>query len=259
MSETLDARISAVYVKNVSKQNDKNTYDGSDLKDISFSFEKKGVHCILAPKGSGKTELMDILSGSSSVDSGEIAVFERSPYGNSEAKAKIGYLRQDNSLYENMTAVELMSFVGEVRRVEQGKLYRQIKEALELVGLDDSKNKLISNLTEYDRKKLSLASALLGNPDILLLDEPITARMSSERKEELLSIIAMLGRIKTVVVTTDSLTIARELCEDVVILSDGRVLAEGAFETIDRRLADSENPTTLETLYGSLSLGNVGE
>ena len=211
MSETLDARIPAVYVKNVTKQNDKNGYDGADLKDISFSFEKKGVHCILAPRGAGKTQLMDILSGSSSADSGEVAVFERSPYGNVDAKAKIGYLRQDNALYDNMTAFELMSFVGEARKVEQGKLYRQIKEALELVGLDELKNKLVSNLTEYDRKKLSLAAALLGNPDILLLDEPITARMSSERKEELLSIIAMLGRIKTVIVTTDSLAIAREL------------------------------------------------
>ena len=255
MSETLEKKTPAVFLKNVTRQGNKNDYDSAELKNISFSFEKKGVHCILAPKGSGKTQLMDILAGSSAVEEGTVEISGRSPYGNVDVKRNIGYLRQENSLYSNMTAFEIMSFVGETKKIDQGKLYRQIKEAFELVGLDELKNKLVSNLTEYDKKKLSLAAALLGNPELLLLDEPITARMTVERREELKSIISMLGRIKTVVVTTDSVSVTRELCKDVVILSDGRVLATGELEDIDRRLADSENPTTLETLYNSLSLG----
>ena len=132
-----------------------------------------------------------------------------------------------------------------------GDAYR---EALELVGLDDMKNKLVKNMTEYDKKKLALAVALLGNPDILLLDEPISSRMSAERREGLCAIIKMLGRIKPVVITTGDFKLARGLASDVVIISDGRVLAKGSFEALEAKLADSASPTTLEALYNSLSV-----
>ena len=253
MSDTLNLNRPAVYVNKLVKSGNENTYVRGGLFDLSFSFEKKGIHCILAPKYSGKTQIMDILSGSSASDSGEVYVFGTDPYRNRDAKKKIGYLRKDNTLYPNMTVFETMNFIGDSRGVEQGKLYRQIKEALDLVGLEELRNKLVKNLNEFDKKKLSLAAALLGNPDIILLDEPIIRGMSSERRGELEGIIMMLGRIKTVVLTTDDCAIARALAEDVVIISDGRVLATGSFEELDRNLADSANPITLEALYNTLT------
>lgn len=253
MSDINKTSVSAVCVNKLTMSGNGDIYARGGLLNLSFSFAKKGVHCILAPKYSGKTQIMDILSGSDTADDGEICVFGGDPYRDRELKKKIGYLRKDNTLYSNMTAFEIMSFVGDTKGVEQGKLYRQIKEALELVGLDDVKNKLIVNLTEFDKKKLSLAAALLGNPDLLLLDEPINKNMSSERREELEQIIGMLGRIKTVIITTDDCSVARALGEDVVIISDGQVLANGSFEELDRKLADSDDPITLEALYDTLT------
>ena len=156
-----------------------------------------------------------------------------------------------------MTAVEIMSFVGETKKVDSGKLYRQIKEALELVGLDGIKNKLVRNMTDYDRKKLSLAMALLGNPDILLLDEPITRRMSGERREEFEGLVRMLGKMKPVVLTTDDYKLARSLGSDVVIISDGKVLAKGSFDSLEDRLVSSEQHITLEALYNSLTAASA--
>ena len=253
MSDALNISRFAVYVNKLAKAGSENTSVRGGLFDLSFSFEKKGIHCILAPKYSGKTQIMDILSGSCTVDFGEVYVFGADPYRNRDAKKKIGYLRKDNTLYPNMTVFETMYFIGDTRGVEQGKLYRQIKEALELVGLDELRNKLVKNLTEFDKKKLSLAASLIGNPDLVLLDEPIVKSMSQDRRGELEDIILMLGRVKTVIITTDDCSIARSLAEDVVIISDGRVLATGSFEELDRKLADSENPIALEVLYNTLT------
>ena len=253
MSDSYKTYDSLVCVENLTKSADGDAYSNGGFCELSFSFEKKGIHCILAPKYSGKTQILDILSGCDSEYEGDVDIFGRNPYLNIKAKKKIGYLRKNNTLYANMTVFETMSFVGDTRGVESGKLYRQIKEALELVGLDDLKNRLVGKLTEYDKKKLSIAAALLGNPDILLFDEPITKNMSDERRGELEQIISMLGRIKTVIITTDECSIARSLAEDVVIISDGQVLAKGRFEELDRKLAESDNPITLEALYNTLT------
>ncbi len=257
MADIAEIRDFALYVKNITKQGEESLYGKAGLCEVSFSFEKKGIHCILAPKNSGKTQLMNILAGCDCADSGEAYVYGVGILGNPEAKKRIGYLRQENTLYSDMTAVEVMSFVGETKKVESSKLYRQIKEALELVGLDSIKNKLVKNMTEYDRKKLLLAAALLGNPDILLLDEPITGKVVGERKEELEGLVRMLGKMKPVVLTTDDYKLARSLGADVVIISDGKVLAKGSFDVLEHRLASSEQHTTLEALYNSLTAASA--
>lgn len=247
----------ALYVKDLTKQGEEGLYGKAGLCDVSFSFEKKGIHCILAPKNSGKTQLMDILAGCDRADGGEAYVYGADILGDTEAKKRMGYLREEDALYPDMTADEIMSFVGETKKVESSKLYRQIKEALELVGLDGVKNKLVKNMTDYDCKKLSLAAALLGNPDILLLDEPITKRLIGERRDELEGLVRMLGKMKPVILTTDDYKLARSLGKDVVIISDGKVLAKGSFDALEEKLASSEQHTTLEALYNSLTAASA--
>ena len=256
MSEAIDTQAFALFVDNVTKKQEDGLYGSKGLDGISFCFEKKGIHGILAPKGSGKTALMDIISGCDSDYEGEVLIFGDNVKKNKNMKSRIGYVQKVSSFYPDMTAVETMSFVGETRRVDQGKLYRQIKEAMELVGIDEIKNRLVKNMTDFEQKKLSIAVALLGNPDILLLDETVSAKMSVERMSELDGIIRMLGRVKTVVLATDDYGLARALCDDVVILSDGRVLAKGSFAALDEKLARSEGGMTLETLYNSLASAN---
>lgn len=256
MSETIDSKAYALYVDGVTKNRDESIYERKGLNNISFRFEKKGVHGILVPKGSGKTELMNIIAGCDMDHEGDVYILDTSVKENNGIKRKIGYVQKRSVFYPDMTVTEVMSFVGEVRKVAQGKLYRQIKEAMELTGIDEKKNRLVRNLNEFEQKKLSLAASLLGNPDILLFDETVTPNMSDERRTELEGIIKMLGKMKTVVLATDDYRIARSLCEDVVIIYDGSVLAKGSFEELDEKLSRSDVHTSLEALYNSLVSAN---
>ena len=223
--------------------------------ELSFAFLKKGIHGILAPKNSGKTELMDVFSGSRDAVSGTALLLGREiSSANIDLRKKIGYVTEYACFYSDMTVSEIMNFVGESKGVESGKLFRQIKEALDLTGLDDVKNRLVKNLTEYDKKKLAVSAALLGNPDIILIDEPVSKRISAERYSEMMGILEMLGKMKTVVIATEIYSVAKELCEDVVIISDGKLVCAGTFEALEDRLRRTEgDKTTLEKLYSSIA------
>ena len=194
------------------------------VADVSLSISKGEIHGILGPVGAGKTTLMEILSGSISADSGSVRM-SGNPVGIGEkaVKARIGYMPERNSFFADMTVGEILNFVGDAKGVVSEKRYRQIKEALDLVGLSERQNRLVGHLSGEEIKRLSLAAALLGNPDILLLDEPIPS-VSAEKKEEFFGVIRMLGRIKTVVLATADYSTAKELCDDVTILSDGKTL-----------------------------------
>ena len=225
------------------------------VNDLSFSIAKKGIHGILAPMGAGKTELLDIISGSRDAVGGGVRLFGKEVSSSDlSVKKKIGYVPEYSCLYSDMTVLEIMSFVGESKGVESGKLIRQIKEALELTDLYDSRDRLVGRLTEYDKKKLALSAALLGNPEIILVDEPVAKKMSGERQSEIMGILSMLGKMKTIIIATQIYGVAKELCEDVVILSDGKLVCAGTFEALEEKLRAAEgNKATLEQLYESIA------
>ena len=229
-------------------------YDGkSVLERVSMRIPKGGIHGILGPRGAGKTALMEILAGCIFADAGCVAIDGKGLSPDAiDVKQKVGYLPQKLPVYADMTAGELLDFVGKTRRVEANKRYRQIKEALDLTGLEAVQKRLVGKLTDFEARKLFLAAALLGNPEVLLLDEPFGV-CSAEQKAELEALLRMLGKIKTVVLATRDFATARSLCEDVIILSDGRQLASGSFDELERRLAESAEPLSLEELYRSLS------
>ncbi len=236
----------------VSKTSD----DKKILEDVSFDIEKKGVHGILAPKGSGKTTLLDVIACMVDVDCGSVTLGEEIISGKAkskdikEIKKRIGYVRSNLEFYRDMTVTEVLSFVGEARKVKSEKLTRQIKEALELTELYELRKRKTKLLSFGEQKRLGIATALLGNPDIILIDEPDVSDMGYKRvDEELFELIKILGKPKTVIVTTENYKIAKMLCDDVVILSDGKVLACGNFAELEERL---EGKTSLEELYNSL-------
>lgn len=217
-----------------------------ELGPLSVTVRKGGIHGILGPVGAGKTTLMRLLAGCIDADGGEICLRdEKVSTRATRIKKKIGYVPETVDLFDDMTASELLNFVGDARRVSSDKRARQIKEALNLVGLDELKNRPCGKLTAEQKKRLSIAAALLGNPDVILIDEPIPAG-SSERRAELLGIIRMLGKMKTVVIATSDLKVARELCEDVSILNEGRLLVSDTLENLEERL-DSRRSLTLTT------------
>ena len=224
------------------------TIDHEEVLNMTFSFEKKGVHGILAPRGAGKTMLLNILAGWDSSFDGAIYLKDVSVEKDALIrKRQVGYVPAQSALDPTMTVLETMEFLGKAKHVPAEKLESQIREALSLVGLLDQFRRLVANLSEGQRKLLSIAAALLGNPKILLLDEP-TRRISIEERESMMSLLRALGAVKTVILATEDFSEAQALCHDIVLMADGKVIAAGTFEELNDRLEG----TTLRAAYDIL-------
>ncbi len=224
------------------------------LKNLTFSVAKKGVHGILAPRGAGKTVLLNILAGWDSDFDGKILLKDVSVERDAMARKKqVGYVPARMALDSTMTVWETMDFVGKAKGVPAEKLEPQIKEALELVGLWELSRRLVSNLEEGQKRFLSVAVALLGNPRILVLDEP-TRKATLEEREQMWNLVRMLGGFKTVLLATESYLEAKALCEDIVLMAEGRVIAAGSFEELEEKLARNHDGQgmSLETVYYTL-------
>ncbi len=229
------------------------TCSGEPQAEISFSILKKGIHGILGPVGSGKGALLRLLAGIDKVETGEIEMGGvLLPANNLPLRSSIAYIPATSVLMGNMTVEETLEFAGNAKRVRSDLLFRQIKEAEELLALDCLSKRLVSRLTEAERWRLTLAMALLGNPEILLMDEPMHS-LGEDSYEARAELLTMLGQVKTVVLSTSSYSLAKALCEDVILLSDGRCLAQGSFEELESRLAQNGSADSLEELYLRLS------
>ena len=204
---------------------------------LSFTIQKGGVHGILGPCGAGKTTLMNIISGCLTPDSGSVILVDtditEAPV---MAKRRVGYLPEVLPLYENMTARELLVFVAEAKKVPEDKIDKNVDKAMELTYIAELKGRLVKNLAPDARKLLGLAAAMLGNPDIILVDDP-TKGLNSRESAAIRDIIVQLGEVKTVIVSSSDVSELREICADLVILSDGRKIAEGSIEELERRLS----------------------
>ncbi len=226
--------------------------DRALLSSLSFSVKAGGIHGILGPKGAGKSLLLNLLAGITKADGGSITIRGQELWSEGTVKnAKIGYLPQYPTFYKTMTIFEILDFVGETRGVPASRRYRQIKESLELLELDAVQNRLYERLTPSEAKRTALAAALLGNPDVILIDEPFLW-IESTLREQITHVISMLGSVKTVLLASSDFSVVRSLCEDVLILSDGEALALGSFEELEQKLTAREEGLTLEELYRSL-------
>lgn len=232
---------------------------GAPLKQLSFSVRKGGVHGILSPMGVEASTLLAILAGSLrgaigsfSICFGEEKLDSVALMRQKHWKYKIGYVPKFPEFYRNMTVYEALDFIGEARGVAAELRLRQIEEALELVGISNKERRLFEKLTAAEKKKASIAAALLGNPSLLLIDEPILSSFPADEKREISSLIRMLGTRKTVLLAGEDLSVMRTLCEDVILLSGGSVLASGSFLELEETLAQTDEKTSLEALYATL-------
>ncbi len=227
------------------------------LRNLTFSISKKGIHGLLAPHGAGKTALLRILAGWDNVFEGEILLGEASLAKDAlTRKRRIGFLPEIPVTDPSMTVEETMVFVGRAKRVPAEKLNARIGEALELVGLSGLSRRLCGNLTAFERQKLSVAMALVGNPKLLLMDEP-TGKLGRAEAKEMWELIRMLGEVKTVLLATDQYEEAVELCDDILLMADGRILASGTVAELEEQLAkkQGEGGMTLSAVYASLDGG----
>lgn len=223
----------------------------SAVKGISFTAEKGEVLGFLGPNGAGKTTTMNIITGYLSATSGSVRVEGYDILENpKEARASIGYLPELPPLYQDMTVEKYLKFIYELKKV---KLQRDehLLEVMKQVKIDHIKDRVIRNLSKGYRQRVGLAQALVGNPPVLILDEP-TVGLDPRQIIEMRNLIKSLGKKHTVIFSSHVLSEVSAVCDRIVVLSAGELVADSKTEEISK---SSDNTQSLSvSIVGSPSL-----
>lgn len=217
----------------VVKKIDKSFSGVKVLQKISLSVEKGSIVGLLGPNGAGKTTTMRIITGFLSANSGEVMVNGKKTKG-VEFKKEIGYLPEGNPLYEQMTVLEYLYFVAELRGVEKEKRKKEVLESVANCGLSQVCKKKIEILSRGFKQRVGLASALLGDPQILVLDEP-TSGLDPRQIVEIRKLIKRLSAKKAVLISSHILSEMQQLCDEVVIIQSGKLVWSGKTEDLGKR------------------------
>jgi ABC-2 type transport system ATP-binding protein len=198
------------------------------LDNISFSIKKGEIVGFLGPNGAGKSTLMKILTTYINADSGQAIVNGNDVVTAAKAvQQSIGYLPEHNPLYLDLYVREYLAFNAEVYKVPKSR----IEEVIELTGLSAECHKKISQLSKGYRQRVGLANALLHNPDVLILDEPTTG-LDPNQLSEIRSVIKNVGQDKTVFLSTHIMQEVEAICDRVIIINNGKIVADKKLETL---------------------------
>jgi ABC-2 type transport system ATP-binding protein len=205
------------------------------VNDISFEISAGEVVGFLGPNGAGKSTTMRMLTGFFGSDKGTIEIDGCPLRDNPEAaKSKIGYLPENNPLYEDMTVVEYLKFIAEIRGLDAGTRDERIKRNLKLYGLREVATKDIGELSKGYRQRVGLAQTALTDPPILILDEP-TSGLDPNQIIEIRNLIKEIGKTKTVILSTHNLVEVEAVCSRVLIINEGRIVADDSPETLEKK------------------------
>ena len=197
------------------------------LDDLSFTIEKGQIYGFLGPNGAGKSTTMNIMTGYISATEGEVLIDGHSILDEPEkAKRSIGYLPEIPPLYPDMTVMEYLNFVAELKKIPKDKRPAEVRKASTLVKLKDVSNRLIRNLSKGYKQRTGLAAAVLGFPDIIILDEP-TVGLDQKQIIEIRQLIRKLAKDHTVILSSHILAEVQEICDYVLIISKGKLAASG--------------------------------
>jgi ABC-2 type transport system ATP-binding protein len=207
------------------------------VDDVSFDVRRGEVLGFLGPNGAGKTTTMRILTSFLAPTAGraEIAgfdVYEKSV----EARRKIGYLPEDTPLYKDMTVLEYLDFICDVRGIPKENRRTRMKKVAEQCAIEDRLGALIGELSKGFRQRVGLAQAILHEPEVLILDEP-TSGLDPNQIAEIRAVIKQIGQEKTVIFSTHILQEVQATCSRVIIISDGKLVADGTPDELSRRTA----------------------
>ena len=224
------------------KDLEKTTADGFVLNNISFTIDDKGIYGFFGETGSGKTLLSTLICGACEADGGSVIYKDndicRSEKNAVAAKRKIGYVPAQCHFASDATLVEVLDFTGRAKKVSPDKRVRQIKEALSLTGLEKLSDVLVEALTPSEKKRLAYANALIGNPDVVIVDEPI-AIIDAAQKDEIKNLLGMLGKMKVVILFSKNANGLEGLCSHVAILSGGKLAAYESLDALQEKLNES--------------------
>ncbi len=222
-----------VEIKNLSKKY------GNQLAvdNISFTVKQGEILGFLGPNGAGKSTTMNILTGYLSATSGEVKIDGYDVLDNPvEAKKRIGYLPEHPPLYMDMTVREYLDFVYDLKKVTEDR-EEHLSKICETVRISDVQNRLISNLSKGYKQRVGLAQAMVGNPEVLILDEP-TVGLDPKQIIEIRSVIKQLGREHTVILSSHILQEVNAICERVIIINKGRLVASDTPENLGKSISN---------------------
>lgn len=201
---------------------------------ISFTIESGKIYGLLGPNGAGKSTTMNIVTGCLAANEGSVTINGHDIFENpKEAKRCIGYLPEIPPLYSDMTPIEYLTFVAEAKKVKGSAVSMQVSEVIEVTGLTEMKDRLIRNLSKGYRQRVGIAQAMLGNPDVIILDEP-TVGLDPKQILEIRDLIRVLGESKTVILSSHILAEISAVCENVMIISHGNLVANDSIENLEK-------------------------
>ncbi|RTZ90674.1 MAG: hypothetical protein DSY91_06060 [Deltaproteobacteria bacterium] len=209
------------------------------VENISFTVQKGEILGFLGPNGAGKTTTMRVLTGYFPPTEGRarIAGFDitEKPL---EVKKRIGYLPENVALYNDMRVIDYLKFVGRVKGIKRSaKLKQQVSRVVELCGIDDMQKRIIGKLSKGYRQRVGLAQALLGDPEVLILDEP-TVGLDPKQIVEIRKLIKELGGERTVILSTHILPEVQMICERVIIINEGKIAAIDTPDNLNKQLSN---------------------
>lgn len=239
------------------------------VNDVSFSVKKGEVIGFLGPNGAGKSTIMNILTGYLSLTQGDVKIdgFDVMEYPE-EVKKRIGYLPEIPPLYIDMKVSEYLDFIFDLKKVKFPKK-AHINEVMKLVKIDHVANRLIKNLSKGYRQRVGFAGALIGNPDVLILDEP-TVGLDPKQIIEIRNLIARLGKNHTIILSSHILSEIQAVCKRVIIINKGQIIADDTPEVLSDRLSNDKSLVarivcsekdmleTLKTVKGVKSVTSLG-
>ncbi len=176
------------------------------LDNVSVSVPSGSVYCVAGPNGSGKTTMLDVLTGTVSSDGGEIKITGR-----------VGYCHQNPMLYEDLSVSQNIEVFSEILSVKKSSA----QSTLDLLGLEEFSNKRVSNLSSGTKKRVELCVSMISDPEVLMLDEPITG-LDKKSEDEVLKFIRSIKGKKTVVISTHKLRELEGICDHLLVLNFGR-------------------------------------
>lgn len=215
--------------------------DHTAVDHLSFQIEKGKIYGFLGPNGAGKSTTMNMITGYIASTEGKVMIDGHDILEEPEAAKKcIGYLPEKPPLYFDMTVLEYMKFAADLKKIPRNQKDKQIKEVMDMVKITDMKDRLIKNLSKGYRQRVGLAQAILGYPEVIILDEP-TVGLDPKQIIEIRDLIKSLKQKHTVILSSHILSEVRAVCDYVLIISHGKLVASDTPDNLERLAAGSNS------------------
>ncbi len=226
-----------IEVKNVTKK-----YGSTIAVDnISFKIKEGEIVGLLGPNGAGKSTTMNMLTGYIETTEGQIIIagndISKKP---KKAKAQIGYMPEGVPLYSDLTVKEFVTYMAELKKVDRKTRKEKVEKIIEQTGLKEVEKKLTRNLSRGYKQRVSMAGALVGEPKILILDEP-TVGLDPKQITEIRALIKELGKTHTVILSSHILSEVSQICNKVIIINKGKIIAEDTPENLEKKVSGNNN------------------